>query len=78
MSTQIAVIKGIREAIQGRERKTYYLPESLFITRYFGGEKNGTMLQLTINNSHIQLTKIEIDELKKVLDKWQELEEADY
>lgn len=69
MSTQIKEIVGRKESkILGNYT---YVDSALSLVRFWGGELNGRMLQLTINNdeghSYIQLTKEQVKELSKTL-----------
>lgn len=71
MSTDIKEIIGRRESgiLPG---VPVYIDSKLFITRFWGGKENGTMLQLTIWNdleggSYTQLTEDQVKELSKTL-----------
>ena len=71
MSTTIATIKGIKESKYTKDYSISpeYMETFLDITRYYGGHKNGRMLQLTVLNDegYIQLTKEQSVELASIL-----------
>jgi hypothetical protein len=71
MSTNIATIDGVREACVPHKQEVLYVPQSMNITRFWGGKKNGIMLQLSISNSYILLNAKQIEELKIVLANYQ-------
>jgi len=65
MSTHIETLEGIKES----EPTNKVVETSINLTRFWGGEEKGRMLQLTICNpdGYIQLTKDETIELTKIL-----------
>jgi hypothetical protein len=65
MSTDIKNIKGLVESSLNTKR----IDTEMNITRFWGGPKKGTMLQLTIRNGdgYIQLTKKQCKKLSKLL-----------
>ena len=66
MSTHLKTIKGRAEESNGDD----LIKAKLYITRFFGGEKHGAMLQLTIESdgvAYIQLTQKQVKKLAKVL-----------
>ncbi len=72
MSTEIKHnVTGRYEIIENSATYTpAYKPAEVHLTRFYGGKKSGTMLQLTIQTdqtSCIQLTQEEVKKLIKVL-----------
>lgn len=69
MSTKIKTIKGVKESGFGTVFTPELIPTSMEITRYYGGKRNGRMLQLTVSNGdgYIQLTQDQVSELARVL-----------
>ena len=72
MSTHIKTIEGRYESIKYPRNLTVveYEEASLDLTRFYGGEKLGRMLQLTVTNdetAYIQLTQKQVKELSIVL-----------
>jgi len=65
MSTHIETLKGIKESELSNER----VETTMSLTRFWGGDEKGRMLQLTVSNSdgYIQLTEEETIELAKTL-----------
>ena len=66
MSTHIETLKGVKESLSSNDK----IETSMQLTRFYGGVKNGSMLQLTVCNDegYIQLTEAEsIDLAKKIL-----------
>lgn len=76
MSTNIATINGQKESIISYH-KTEYVPQSIGITRFWGGAKKGVMLQLTIGETYIQIDEKEIQRLKYILENYHDLNEED-
>lgn len=71
MSTEIKVIKGRYEDINKNKTgfKVEYKSNELYLTRFAGGKKNGTMLQLSISeNGYTQLNKEQVKELIQALE----------
>ena len=66
MSTHIETIIGEKESSLSTDNR---VPTNLHLTRFYGGDKNGRMLQLTITNNegYIQLTRKEVIELSVIL-----------
>ena len=71
MSTRIKTIKGRYESVSRRDSPTpIYSNSELHLTRFWGGTKNGSMLQLTIQSdktAYIQLTQEQVKELAQTL-----------
>ena len=71
MSTDIKTIRGRYESTGGYGSTLKYAPSDINLTRFFGGQENGAMLQLTICNdkeyAYIQLTQKQVKKLAKVL-----------
>ena len=72
MSTHIKTIEGRYESIEYPRNLAVveYENASLELTRFYGGEKLGRMLQLTITSdeiAYIQLTQKQVKELSIVL-----------
>ena len=72
MSTHIKTIEGRYESTEYPRNLTVveYEEASLTLTRFYGGEKLGRMLQLTITSdetAYIQLTQKQVEELSQVL-----------
>jgi len=69
MSTHIDQIQGRREGLCFEKYEPDYVPTYMHLTRFYGGEPNGSMLQLTISNpeGYIQLTKQEVKDLIEIL-----------
>jgi hypothetical protein len=67
MSTQIGKIVGRQESFVGQQK----IEKELYLTRFFGGTKRGTSLQLTItgdiNSEYIQLDNDAVQELIQIL-----------
>ena len=65
MSTHIERLKGIKES----ELSTETIETTMSLTRFWGGNEKGIMLQLTVSNSdsYIQLTEEETIGLAKIL-----------
>lgn len=62
MSTRIAEVRGRFETDNGLS------PSSVVINRFYGGNRNGSMVQLTLSNGgHIQLTKQQVKDLGVIL-----------
>jgi len=72
MSTDIATIEGIEEIPTDWRPK--YRKASMALTSFYGGKKNGRMLQLTISaddqHRHIQLHRNQVDELLGAILRW--------
>lgn len=70
MSTEIAEITGRYESGVSSPFKPIYDESVLYVTRFYGGKKNGRMIQLTIQGdktAYIQLTKQQVAMLSEVL-----------
>lgn len=73
MSTEIAEIKGyVQKHVDSKDNKfpnVKFVYSTLHITRFYGGEDNGSMIQLTpsYGQDYIQLTKEQVNELIQVL-----------
>lgn len=67
MSTELNSIKGKFEVPIPHTKESEYKDGFLHLTSFFGGENRGHSLQLTINNSHIQLSKPQVLQLIKEL-----------
>lgn len=74
MSTEIAEIKGRRESYRTSGNmlmspEVKYVSDTISVTRFYGGQTNGAMIQLTLGSSHgyIQLTKEQVKELIQIL-----------
>jgi len=68
MSTELKTIKGKKEVVNdANKRQISYKDSELHLTRFFGGLLRGQCLQLTLDDSHIQLERNEIIELMKQL-----------
>jgi hypothetical protein len=73
MSTQLASIKGKSEIVTSVANKEVTHEESLlFVTSFYGGEKRGSCIQLSLGDSfeHIQLEGDAVKELVDVLRNW--------
>ncbi len=68
MSTELKTIKGLTEFVEG-PNEAGYKENKIYLTRFYGGTKRGTCVQLTIDEAHIQLTKSEIGKLIRELSK---------
>ncbi len=69
MSTTLGIIKGRQEIPQKGIMKSNYKDSELVLTRFSGGTKNGTMLQISTENDHIQLTVQQVRNLIDTLEK---------
>jgi len=71
MSTEIGKVKGRYEEKHNGDMSVDYSKAKMYVTRFYGGTKNGPMVQLTldINKDYIQLTKKEAKKLSKLLKK---------
>lgn len=70
MSTKIKTIKGRYEESTNGDFTSNYETSKLHINRFYGGKKNGRMLQLTINQpnvGYIQLTQDQVKDLIETL-----------
>ncbi len=68
MSTNIAEIIGRMENYDHKNKDVTYINKYMYVNRFYGGEKEGRMLQLTTGvNSYIQLTQDQVKDLIKVL-----------
>ena len=72
MSTDIKTIIGRYQSTEKpcHNFKPIYKEANLHLTRFYGGENNGRMLQLTIasdETAYIQLTKEQVKELSIIL-----------
>jgi hypothetical protein len=68
MSTSFGSVKGRKECPDELRRwDSYYVPQELHITRFAGSVENGTMLQLTLGNEHIQLNSDQVRDLMTIL-----------
>ena len=68
MSTHIGTVTGRKE--EGGNKNAFtpnYSDIELFITRFWGGTKRGRCIQLTIEDSYIQLTEEQVKELTTIL-----------
>lgn len=69
MSKELAVIKGrFEEVTNAEKRESRHSESTLSLTSFFGGEANGKMLQMTIQQSDgniafVQLTREQVKEL---------------
>ena len=74
MSTSITGVTGRTE---DKHNRGQYLPSEVLLTRFWGGDKNGPMLQIIVSNayraSYSQLTREQVKELAQTL-----LEAFDY
>lgn len=77
MSSLIGIIQGKVEIPIPQKRESKYYPQTMFITRFYGGDGRGTCLQINIGNSHIQISEKEIKELADTITKWKEVQEKD-
>lgn len=72
MSTEIKTINGRCESGKYDNSFPIYTNATISLTRFAGGIRNGHMIQLTIQDAtghaYIQLTKVEIQHLKNVLE----------
>jgi len=68
MSTQLATIEGRYEGSHNGGLTVNYAPKELSITKFAGGRDNGAMIQLTLENEYIQLTKAQVMHLISILD----------
>lgn len=66
MSTSIELIQGVKESDFDHQQT---VETTMHLNRFYGGAENGSMLQLTVNNSdgYIQLTEEQSIELAKIL-----------
>ena len=71
MSTEIGKVKGRVEETHYPDYTVDYSKSKMYVTRFYGGKKNGPMVQLTLNmdKDYIQLTKKESKKLRKLLKK---------
>ena len=72
MSTEIGEIFEIEPSQRHHNRinKSEYCPAYMWLTRFYGGNKNDRMLQITIQSdqiTYIQLTQKQVQELAKTL-----------
>ena len=71
MSTQIKKITGRFAEEHHADFTVDYGESNIYLTRFYGGDKYGTMIQITISNpkdtSYVQLTKEQVKELADVL-----------
>lgn len=77
MSSLIGVIQGKIEVPVPQKRESVYYPQTMFISRFYGGNGRGTSIQINIGNSHIQLDEKAADQLAEVLSNWKHTEEKD-
>ena len=72
MSTDLKTITGRIERPINNMFEVDYKPCELHINSFWGGEKKGLMIQLTLSETepYIQLDKSQVDELIDVLQKW--------
>lgn len=71
MSTELGIVSGRKEFPDTERRKSDYKPATLQLTRFYGGVRNGPMLQLSTGitqDAHIQLNSKQIEELKRILE----------
>lgn len=68
MSTNLGTIEGRRDAVGSEQGKG--LRSRLYLTRFFGGKKDGMCLQLTIQESYVQLDAAGIAKLRAALDEF--------
>ena len=74
MSTTFAIINGRKEAkVLTVKNNTGYSPEKIYLTRFVGAKD--TMLQISLSDSHIQLTKFQVKMLLKKLQVWETAKE---
>lgn len=71
MSTNIKTITGRYEASFNGDFTSNYEESEINLTRFYGGVKNGTMIQVTISNdkesAYVQLTKDQVKSLSNIL-----------
>lgn len=72
MSTDIATIEGRCESTMSEPlAPIIYRPARVHINRFYGGEENGQMIQLTVQDSktmsYIQLTRDQVKKLAQIL-----------
>jgi len=71
MSQELNSIKGKIEFIKKFDTKEVgYKDELLHITSFYGGDERGRCLQLSIGESHIQITKENARKLIKEVTNW--------
>ena len=72
MSTELGKIKGRYENSK-KLNEVEYEKNAVYLTSFYDGEKNGLMLQITIDNPKIiysQLTHKQVIKLRNKLNKW--------
>lgn len=71
MSTRIATLKGRYEERSNTSRfNPAYREATIYVTRFWGGEHNGRMIQLTTQcdkTAYVQLTQEQIKKLSEIL-----------
>ena len=68
MSTELPTVTGRVEAMHDSADHTVsYADRDMLLTRFYGGEENGTMIQLTLGEQYVQLTKDQVIHLIAVL-----------
>lgn len=51
-------------------KNSIYKVAEMQITSFYGGDKNGPMIQLSLDSSHIQLNKEQVRDLLNTLKDW--------
>lgn len=71
MSTEIGKVNGRYEAKHHADFTVDYEKSEMYVNRFYGGIKNGPMVQLTMSTDkpYIQLTKAQAKKLVKLLNK---------
>jgi len=71
MSTEIKEINGRCESGNYRGNLPRYTNATISLTRFFGGQPDGAMIQLTIQDkdghAYVQLTKDQVNDLRETL-----------
>lgn len=70
MSTELKTIKGVKECEIRTKGLMNYVEQEMNVTSYYGGQKNGAMIQITIGGSYVGLTKKQVKSLIKTLTEW--------
>lgn len=71
MSTELGKIMGRKERVQPssliNQSSPKYREVEMNLLRFAGGIKNGAMLQISLDDDYIQLNRVQVETLKRVL-----------
>ena len=68
MSTELPTVIGRVESTRDSATMTVtYSDKDLLLTRFYGGQENGMMIQLSLDEEHVQFTKDQVLHLIAVL-----------